>query len=144
MNNRRKPSKSDFNHYYFLLKTHLKDESFTNIELFNELAIYFSDNIFNMFKLLDNKWKKYLDYCDRFLFMCPYGVIKPEQIPRNIGLIWVNLKNGAFYVKQSPGELKPKYLNGGWLRTIYKRLLFRKYAKVDGQFIELEGKFFDN
>lgn len=57
MNNRRKPSKVDFNHYYFLLKTHLKDESFTNIELFNELSIYFSDNLFNMFKLLDNKWR---------------------------------------------------------------------------------------
>ena len=57
LNNRRKPSKSDFNNYYFLLKTHLKNESFTNVELFNELAVYFSDNLFNMFKLLDNKWR---------------------------------------------------------------------------------------
>jgi hypothetical protein len=57
MNNRRKPSRSDFNNYYSLLKANLKDESFTNIELFNELAIYFSDNLFNMFKLLDNKWR---------------------------------------------------------------------------------------
>ena len=57
LNNRRKPSRSDFNNYYSLLKNNLKDESFTNIELFNELAIYFSDNLFNMFKLLDNKWR---------------------------------------------------------------------------------------
>lgn len=57
LNNRRKPSKSDFNHYYYLLKTHLHGESFTNVELFNELAVYFSDNLFNMFKLLDNKWR---------------------------------------------------------------------------------------
>jgi hypothetical protein len=57
LNNRRKPSKVDFNHYYSLLKTHLKEESFTNIELFNELSVYFSDNIFNMFKLLDNEWR---------------------------------------------------------------------------------------
>ena len=56
-NNRRKPSKTDFNNYYFLLKTELKGEGFTNIELFNELAVYFSDNLFNMFKLLDNKWR---------------------------------------------------------------------------------------
>ncbi len=53
LNNRRKPSRSDFNHYYYLLKVHLKNENFTNIELF----IYFSDNLFNMFKLLDNKWR---------------------------------------------------------------------------------------
>ena len=57
MNNRRKPSRVDFNKYYGLLKKHLREESFTNVELFNELAVYFSDNLFNMFKLLDNKWR---------------------------------------------------------------------------------------
>jgi len=57
LNNRRKPSRVDFNQYYFLLKTHLRGESFTNIEIFNELSVYFSDNLFNMFKLLDNKWR---------------------------------------------------------------------------------------
>jgi hypothetical protein len=55
LNNRRKPSRVDFNNYYQLLRTQLKDESFTNVELFNELSVYFSDNLFNMFKLLDNK-----------------------------------------------------------------------------------------
>jgi len=57
LNNRRKPSKSDFNNYYYLLRVHLKQESFSNVEIFNELAVYFSDNLFNMFKLLDNKWR---------------------------------------------------------------------------------------
>jgi hypothetical protein len=57
LNNRRKPSRNDFNQYYLLLKTKLSSESFTNTELFNELAVYFSDNLFNMFKLLDNKWR---------------------------------------------------------------------------------------
>jgi hypothetical protein len=57
LNNRRKPSRSDFNHYYHLLKINLDEDGFTNIELFNELSIYFSDNLFNMFKLLDNKWR---------------------------------------------------------------------------------------
>ena len=57
LNNRRKPSRVDFNNYYSLLKVNLKEESFTNVELFNELSVYFSDNLFNMFKLLDNKWR---------------------------------------------------------------------------------------
>lgn len=56
-NNRRKPSRADFNNYFYLIKSSLRDESFTNIELFNELSVYFSDNLFNMFKLLDNKWR---------------------------------------------------------------------------------------
>jgi hypothetical protein len=62
LNNRRKPSKSDFNHFYFLLKNNLQDENFTNVEIFNELAVYFSDNLFNMFKLLDNKWRNMIIY----------------------------------------------------------------------------------
>lgn len=57
LNNRRKPSRVDFNIYYNLLIENLKGDSFTNIELFNELSVYFSDNLFNMFKLLDNKWR---------------------------------------------------------------------------------------
>jgi len=57
LNNRRKPSRADFNEYFNLLKCNLEGESFTNVELFNELAVYFSDNLFNMFKLLDNKWR---------------------------------------------------------------------------------------
>ena len=37
LNNRRKPSRVDFNNYYSLLKVNLKEESFTNFEIFNEL-----------------------------------------------------------------------------------------------------------
>lgn len=55
--NRRKPSKIDFNEYFALIKKKLKDESFTNVEIFIELSVYFSDNLLNMFKLLDNKWR---------------------------------------------------------------------------------------
>ena len=55
--NRRKPSKIDFNNYFSLLKDSLKGSSFSNIEIFNELAFYFSDNLFKMFKLLDNQWR---------------------------------------------------------------------------------------
>lgn len=57
LNNRRKPSRNDFNEYFNLIKKNLESESFTNVELFNELAVYFSDNLFNMLKLLDNKWR---------------------------------------------------------------------------------------
>lgn len=56
-NNRRKPSRVDFNNYYMLLSSELVNERFTNVELFNELSVYFSDNLFNMFKLLDNRWR---------------------------------------------------------------------------------------
>lgn len=82
LNNRRKPSRSDFNHYYYLLKTNLRKENFTNIEIFNELSVYFSDNLFNMFKLLDNKWRNLIinelqDHIGKKMY-------SNEILPRNI------------------------------------------------------------
>lgn len=59
-NNRRKPSKIDFNSYYSLLRNELDNDKFSYTEIFNELAFYFSDKLLNMFKLLDNKWRQYI------------------------------------------------------------------------------------
>ena len=52
--NRRKPNRETFNNYYNLL---LKELGFryTKSEIFVELSYYFTDNIFNMFKLLDKR-----------------------------------------------------------------------------------------
>ena len=54
---RRKPSKVDFNRYYMLIKSEMKDLGFSNVEIFNELAVYFSDNLFPIFQLLDKQWR---------------------------------------------------------------------------------------
>lgn len=53
--NRRKPNKSTFNNYYKMLLNNVGDQ-YTNCDIFTELAYYFTDNIFNMFKLLDKKY----------------------------------------------------------------------------------------
>lgn len=52
--NRRKPNKETFNNYYDLLLTDLGFR-YTKSEIFVELSYYFTDNIFNMFKLLDKR-----------------------------------------------------------------------------------------
>lgn len=52
--NRRKPKREDFNAYYELLQKNLKHK-YTNCEIFVALSYYFTDNIFNMYKLLDRK-----------------------------------------------------------------------------------------
>lgn len=53
--NRRKPNRQTFNEYYTLLLSNLKLK-YTHSEIFVELAYYFTDNIFNMFKLLDKRY----------------------------------------------------------------------------------------
>jgi len=68
--NRRKPNKELFNNYFQLLIEAL-DYKYEKCEIFVELSYYFTDNIYNMFKLLNKelatsiikelKFKGYLD-----------------------------------------------------------------------------------
>ena len=53
--NRRKPNKQAFNDYYKMLLDNIGKE-YTKSEIFVELSYYFTDNIFNMFKLLDKEY----------------------------------------------------------------------------------------
>lgn len=53
--NRRKPNRQAFNDYYRMLLENVGKE-YTKSEIFVELSYYFTDNIFNMFKLLDKEY----------------------------------------------------------------------------------------
>ena len=53
--NRRKPYRQAFNDYYRMLLENIGKE-YTKSEIFVELSYYFTDNIFNMFKLLDKEY----------------------------------------------------------------------------------------
>lgn len=54
--NRRKPAKTDFNAYYAMLLKELIICGYSRTEIFVELSGYFSDNIWNMFQLLDKQY----------------------------------------------------------------------------------------
>lgn len=54
--NRRKPAKTDFNAYYALLLKELVVFGYNRTEIFIELSGYFSDNIWNMFQLLEKQY----------------------------------------------------------------------------------------
>lgn len=43
----------------------------------------------------DNKWHLYLQYCNEFYFVVPKGLVKKEELPDNVGLIWYNPETGA-------------------------------------------------
>lgn len=52
--------------------------------------------------LSDKKYKKYLPLCDKFYFVCPWGVIKLEELPENAGLIYITKTGiGLRKVKES-------------------------------------------
>ena len=35
------------------------------------------------------KWRKYLEYCDRFYWICRPGIIKREEVEDPAGLLWI-------------------------------------------------------
>lgn len=43
----------------------------------------------------DDKWHRYLEFTHRFYFACPSGLIKPEEVPEGIGLVWCNEAGGT-------------------------------------------------
>lgn len=50
--------------------------------------------------LRDDKWPKYLDLCHEFYFVCPSGLISPEELPREVGLIWYNSDKDCISTKR--------------------------------------------
>lgn len=60
----------------------------------------------------DNKWHLYLQYCNEFYFVVPTGLVKKEELPDNVGLIYYNSETKA-------------------LRTV-KKALYRQIEKPVG------------
>jgi len=50
--------------------------------------------------LRDIKWHKYFDMCHEFSFVCPVGMIQPEELPAEAGLIYYNPEKQSLYTKK--------------------------------------------
>jgi hypothetical protein len=50
--------------------------------------------------LKDDKWQGYLAYCSDFYFVCPMGLIQPEELPPEAGLLWANPGATRLYTKK--------------------------------------------
>lgn len=58
--------------------------------------------------LHDTKWTAYLEYCNAFSFVCPWGLIQVEELPRNVGLLWVNkVGTGLVTKRRAPQRTDP-------------------------------------
>jgi len=64
------------------------------------LAIAYEIKISRQDFLKDNKWHHYLDYCNEFYFVCPRGLIDPDELPPEAGLLYVTTKGNKLYCKK--------------------------------------------
>jgi len=55
--------------------------------------------------LRDDKWPQYLEYCNKFYFACPNGLITTDDIQdARVGLIWVNDNGVCRTIKNVPSR----------------------------------------
>jgi hypothetical protein len=51
----------------------------------------------------DHKWCQYLEFCNVFYFVCPWGLLEAKDVPEQAGLIWTTKTgSGIRYLKKSP------------------------------------------
>jgi len=48
----------------------------------------------------DKKWMSYLPYCNEFYFAAPWGVLQPEEIPEDAGLVVTSKNSCRLYTKK--------------------------------------------
>ncbi len=64
--------------------------------------------------LRDEKWPNYLPFCHRFYFACPVGLIDPDELPKEVGLVTYNPETRGLHTKKTaiyrPIEPSPELL----------------------------------
>jgi len=48
--------------------------------------------------LNDDKWHEYMPFVHEFWFACPWKLISPDELPKGVGLLWMN--NGGTMVRK--------------------------------------------
>ena len=54
----------------------------------------------------DQKWTGYLDLSHLFYFVCPAGLIRAEDLPQRVGIIWVS-QGGKLHTNRKPERVEP-------------------------------------
>lgn len=83
--------------------------------------------------LQDNKWPGYLPYCNRFSFVCPTGLIKPEELPDEVGLVYYNSEKKTLYTKRAARHRIIEYPNDLFLYIIMNRLDSDRHPFYDNE-----------
>tara|TARA_Y100001937_G_scaffold50513_1_gene70350 strand:+ start:60705 stop:61457 length:753 start_codon:yes stop_codon:yes gene_type:complete len=66
----------------------------------------------------DSKWHGYLDYCNEFYFVAPPGIIRPDELPPEAGLLTVASTKTKVFTKK-----KAVYRKGPIPNSLYRYLL---------------------
>jgi hypothetical protein len=72
--------------------------------------------------LQDNKWHLYLQYCNEFFFVVPKGLVRKEELPENVGLIYYDPEKNSLRTVKKALYRKIEEPVGVYKYIIYSRL----------------------
>lgn len=73
----------------------------------------------------DDKWQGYLPYCSEFYFCCPRGLIQPEELPADVGLLWLNSTGSQLYTKRKAARRDVQIHENLWRYIVMCRSTIR-------------------
>lgn len=94
----------------------------------------------------DEKWQDYLPFCEQFFFVCPSGLIQPEELPTDVGLLWVAKTGSRLFTKRQAvqREMHPSNLTIMLMRAHkkirYEGVLQTRASRIKEWKKQLEGK----
>ena len=62
----------------------------------------------------DKKWENYLPFCHSFYFVCPIGLIHPDELPEDVGLIYYKTEKNALRIKKQAVRRKCQIKEKTW------------------------------
>lgn len=74
--------------------------------------------------LRDQKWPGYLEFCHEFYFVCPVGLIQPEELPSEVGLIYYNPEKDCILTRRK-ALYRP-------VEIPYDLLMYLVMTRIDG------------
>ncbi len=101
----------------------------------NPLTIGYEVKVSRQDFLNDEKWRGYLPYCNEFYFVCPSGLIQPDEIGDGIGLMWL-AKTGTRLLRKK----KAVYRDDLNQLDVYKYIIMCRSVIKDNSFDSLESK----
>ena len=104
----------------------------------NPLYIGYEIKVSKQDFLHDDKWQKYLPFCNQFYFVCPYGMIDKNEIPEEVGLMYVSKTGTKLYTKK-----KAKFRNVEIPDTIFRYILMSR-TKIDSDSKVNKKDFWEN
>jgi hypothetical protein len=54
--------------------------------------------------LRDDKWHAYREHVEHMWFVCPHGLIQPEELPEGVGLMWAAKTGTRLYTKRKAAK----------------------------------------